>query len=473
VGGFAIGAAAVAVLALLYQRWQPHVPQQPPPAFTTAASRMAATSTAEAEVANSCLEVQMLWGANLSCADFLHNHWETAPLVSHPGNEWRQQIMNLSDVTTMITMWPIKFRKNHGTALMQHPDSGFVADDREGWRYGDLVPDDAIELALREQRTLVIHNLEVYWPPLSRFIKQVVRFFHCYTQVNLYLSPGGLPVATAPHQDAHSVFIIQLYGSKQWSVYAPTTPLTLKGKQRGKHGDKISPGDPRLMGPRLVHTKLTPGSVLYIPRAFYHNTATLDNDLSAALTVSITTEDVFNTWLFLVGEAVQQLQRHAHLRADAERLAAAMRRQAALEPGGSLGADLREALPRALLGLGTEGPTFADGGSEPGWREHVLRMLRRSLAAEGAAPAAWLTAESEDALRLYTELDDVLARKRVPAALKLKQIERLLAEMAGRPLRGAQVDVDIDAIFKTEKQDKSYIPSHPDKIWFPHRVKDW
>jgi len=59
--------------------------------------------------------------------------------------------------------------------------------------------------------------------------------------VNLYLSPSGLPIATSPHQDAHSVFIVQIHGSKQWSVHAPNTRWTLKAKQRGKRGEVRTP----------------------------------------------------------------------------------------------------------------------------------------------------------------------------------------------------------------------------------------
>ena len=55
----------------------------------------------------------------------------------------------------------------------------------------------------------MVHNIEVYWPPVTRLVREVVRYFHTYTQVNMYFSPPALDVATAPHQDAHSVFIVQ------------------------------------------------------------------------------------------------------------------------------------------------------------------------------------------------------------------------------------------------------------------------
>ena len=45
------------------------------------------------------------------------------------------------------------------------------------------MPRDVVDVALAEQLTLVMHNLEVYWPPVGALIRHVVRFFHAYTQV--------------------------------------------------------------------------------------------------------------------------------------------------------------------------------------------------------------------------------------------------------------------------------------------------
>ena len=180
----------------------------------------------------------------------------------------------------------------------------------------------------------VIHSIEVYWPRISVLVRQVVMFFHAYTQVNLYVSPPALEVATTPHQDAHSVFIIQLHGAKRWCVHPPAATraspaLTLKWQQRGKHGELIDPWDRTLMGPALINATLRPGSVLYVPRAYFHHTSTSAAMLAApslahgevvssgeaggegegegaepsmALTVSVLSEDVHASWLLLLGE---------------------------------------------------------------------------------------------------------------------------------------------------------------------------
>lgn len=257
------------------------VPAPPPvPAFlsdavlASASSRLSSRSPTESAVDDACAAIRPLLGVPFGtpCADFLRDHWQQAPRVSRPGTAWAAEIMDLGDVGKMAGSWPMKFHQNHGTFSMHRPASGFLKDER--WRRGDPVPTDAVEIAMRERRTLVGHNLEVYWPPVGALIRQVVRFFHTYTQVNLYISPPDLAVATSPHQDAHSVFIVQTHGAKRWTVHAPPSPNTLKQAQRGKGGEVLAADDPVAFGPPLVNVTLLPGDVLFIPRAFFHATAT-------------------------------------------------------------------------------------------------------------------------------------------------------------------------------------------------------
>ena len=226
--GWAAGAVVVAVVAgCILTAWQtrqrdPHhatpPPRQPPREaeldnWASASARLGHPSPTEADVSDACQDIRPLFSVDggetaLDCIEFLTNHWETAPLLSEPGRAWNQALMELDDVARMIGSWPIKFFKNHATAAMHKPASGFLADHR--WQRGDVVPTDAVGIAMREQRTLVMHNLEVYWPPVGRLIHSIVRYFHAYTQTNLYISPPYLQVATGPHQDAHSVFIVQV-----------------------------------------------------------------------------------------------------------------------------------------------------------------------------------------------------------------------------------------------------------------------
>ena len=229
--------------------------------WATAADRLGAKSPSDAAVADACENIKPLWNAGggdraVSCESFLSEYWERKPLLSRPGAAWTQRVMRLGDIPKMVGAWPVRFFKNHATASLHKPNSGFLADDR--WQRGQDVPTDIVDVAMEEQRTLVMHNLEVYWPTVGALIRGVVRFFHAYTQVNVYISPANLSVATAPHQDAHSVFIVQVHGRKRWCVHAPPAPWILKAFQRGKNGDVLPPTDRSAMGPVLLNVTLHP-----------------------------------------------------------------------------------------------------------------------------------------------------------------------------------------------------------------------
>ncbi len=560
----ALGVAALALAGAVAAYLSLAPPQAPPPSrrdgeLARAGLRLAARSPTEDEVADACESIRPLLG-KMDCAEFLSERWEQAPWLSRPGAQWARQLMGISDMRRMIGSWPMRFLKNHGTANMQKPGSGFLIDER--WQRGDEVPVDAVDVAIREQRTLVMHNLEVYWPPVGELVRQVVRYFHAYSQVNVYMSPAELSVATTAHQDAHSVFILQLHGAKRWCVHPPPSPFTHKSLQRGKRGEIIASDDRAAMGAPLLNVTLTPGRVLYIPRAYFHHTSTDPAQLAAkdelspavaaagdggdgdggdgggwegqpsmALTFSILSEDVFSTWLHLLGEAAQELPKmnlalavaaadnmgRNALAAEAEVLVGALRRAAnsdsrsvfapSEEGGGerfpgqtdwealeTLGARLREALPRALVGscgggaaaAGAAPKVFSDSSwANREWRKHASWLMRYAIKTDAEAGAtwrakpgglpAWLIPVLPESMQvdaaIFVALDAVLHRKRISCRGKLAQIEAMRDALDGRlPLTGEPVQgVDVDAIFAIEKSDKTWLPQ--DRSW--HNARQW
>ena len=490
--------------------------------LSSSSARMASPSPDEGLVADSCEVVRPLWG-DRTPADFFASIMDAAPLLSTPGAEWSSRLFSLAAATKVVTMWPFRIQRDHGTAVLQTPASGFVA-DFSTWKHGDLLPDEIVEIAMREQRTLVYHNLEVYWPPIAALTRHVSRCLHMYTQVNMYLSPPGLRVATAPHQDAHSVFIIQIHGAKRWAVHAPRSPLTLKGLQRGKRGEVLEAGDAALMGPALINATLRPGQVLHVPRAYFHHTATdaallqadtageedATEEPSLALTVSMLNEDVYGCWIHLLGGALEATATAlaAESAAAAAEAATALVRELRRRAVGadSLGVRLREGLPRALTSPLTAGIAAFNASSDPsqGWRDHVYSMLREASGggfASGEMRSArwqWLEGGSAGSALLDDQLDIVLEQKRIMCRLKIQQLDTFLREMAGKSYtpfsrvclspvlvipfitandffrtspagrklgveRPEVAGVDIDAIFRIEKRDRSYLPK--ERVW--------
>jgi lysine-specific demethylase/histidyl-hydroxylase NO66 len=169
--------------------------------------------------------------------------------------------------------------------------------------------------------TVVLQSLHRFWPPLARFGRDLELALTHPVQVNAYVTPPasqGLGV----HHDDHDVFVLQVYGRKQWDVHDPD----------GKPED------------RLVVAELAPGDSLYIPRRFPHAARTAET-ASVHLTVGV----VPTTWgdvlrravLSVVDDALSDEPLPAGFAADpsgltagvAEQLAEVRRRLDKLDPG--------------------------------------------------------------------------------------------------------------------------------------------
>jgi hypothetical protein len=127
--------------------------------------------------------------------------------------------------------------------------------------------------------TVVLQGLHRYWMPLRRFCRDLELTLGHPCQVNAYLTPAGAQ-GLALHHDGHDVFVLQLFGRKQWEVHA------------GTGGDE--PWD-------LV---LEPGDALYLPAGTPHAARSQD-EVSGHLTVGV----LSGTWRgFLEGAVASALE---------------------------------------------------------------------------------------------------------------------------------------------------------------------
>jgi ribosomal protein L16 Arg81 hydroxylase len=133
---------------------------------------------------------------------------------------------------------------------------------------------------------------------------------------NLYMSPAGAGVAK--HFDAHPVIVVQVVGVKDWQI-APSS--------EGPHPllNRDAPDESRM--PRTsARFTMRPGSALYVPAGYWHQTRARSHSLS--LTFGLRTA----RWLDIAREAfAAQLAKEATWRAYAWRGAGHPARRAELE----------------------------------------------------------------------------------------------------------------------------------------------
>lgn len=116
---------------------------------------------------------------------------------------------------------------------------------------------------LRGNATLVWDAIDQCHPPVRAMKQEVERALGAFAFVNVYASWGNAS-GTNDHWDDHDIFVLQLIGRKCWRVHPATRPWPLP--------------DDRAVPPAtyLQELMLTPGSVLYLPRGWWHLVTPVD-----------------------------------------------------------------------------------------------------------------------------------------------------------------------------------------------------
>ena len=138
--------------------------------------------------------------------------------------------------------------------------------------------------------TISLSQLHERLPPLAALCRAVEKTFSSHFQTNIYLSP---PEAQGfkTHFDSHDVFVLQVSGSKLWTLYDTGIVLPLRGQ--GFDPEKHTPGPP------TRDFTLHAGDLFYCPRGLYHSARSTDQ-----ASLHITLGLIGKTWADVMIEAV-------------------------------------------------------------------------------------------------------------------------------------------------------------------------
>jgi bifunctional lysine-specific demethylase and histidyl-hydroxylase NO66 len=202
---------------------------------------------------------------------FVREHWARAPLY-RPGADGAAfaDLFSLGDVDHILSSTTPRYpafrmvREGRQLDRRSYTRSGRVG----GQPVDDLADPRRVYELFYGGATIVLQSLHRFWPPLSRFGRDLELALTHPVQVNAYITPPssrGLGV----HRDEHDVFVLQVHGRKRWDV----------------HDRDGEPGD------RLIVAELAPGDCLYIPQRHPHAAWT-----AAAASVHLTVGVVPTTW---------------------------------------------------------------------------------------------------------------------------------------------------------------------------------
>lgn len=212
--------------------------------------------------------------APLAPKRFLAEHWPTRLCAGHGEPRRLEGLCELAPLRDIAHLLSV-FRG----------DAKLVFSDAEG-RHRELAAEPLQALALYQAGLTVCCAAISEWVPgvrawadrLGEELGVPARLVGC----NAYASRSG--GGFGKHWDSHEVIIVQLVGSKRWSVAEssevsfPHTNYIAGGEMPQELQAYLPEAPPRAMPPGTVEVELRPGSALFLPRGTWHATSATEGD---------------------------------------------------------------------------------------------------------------------------------------------------------------------------------------------------
>jgi 50S ribosomal protein L16 3-hydroxylase len=217
----------------------------------------------------------------LSVEDFLLHTWPHEPFVVHDANiPALSELPFLKSLDAMLGSWsqPIQ---------VHLPD---VSDESSS------IDANAIEArkCFSDKMALLFNNVQTMSPVLQDWLTAIHSDLglpmSTYARCMVYATPDGK--GTAAHFDQNINFVLQLHGTKTWwiasnmSVENPTERFTIGqpiDPELASYAYTEMPGEMPSPQKKIV---LKPGSVLFVPRGFWHRTEAEGEALALNFTFS-------------------------------------------------------------------------------------------------------------------------------------------------------------------------------------------
>ncbi|HID8304696.1 JmjC domain-containing protein [Pseudomonas aeruginosa] len=158
-----------------------------------------------------------------------------------------------------VDLWINRFRTDHNIRM--------AGEDKEIYPTVAAARQDALQWVfegLANGFTAIFNKLNLCNPKVSELCYEIGRAYpnEARTFVTAFLSPSS-QYCFGYHYDEVDVFLIQVHGTKSWSIAEPDTAFPIEGMNKLPVAQDQS-------GREYLRVDLVPGDVLYIPRGHIH-----------------------------------------------------------------------------------------------------------------------------------------------------------------------------------------------------------
>lgn len=221
---------------------------------------------------------------------FFEQYWERQPLVvKRNQKDYFASLLSLDELDRAITT----FNLSYPNITLKNAAKEITAAD---YTVRGALDVSAVYRLFREGSTIVLAFLDNVIPTLTSLCRGLESELCFPLQTNAYVTPPAAKGAKH-HYDTHDVFVLQVVGSKHWTIYGTPVELPLRGQDF----------DPAVheRGAPSMEFELEAGDVAYIPRGVVHDAWSSD-DVSMHITLGV----LAYTWADLLLEFVAEAALH-------------------------------------------------------------------------------------------------------------------------------------------------------------------
>ena len=228
--------------------------------------------------------------------DFVSLYQKNIPFVRHDLGHKLQELINipiLASLEALLSSWP---------ALIQ----AHLPDVRDEISSIDTTPKDADKL-FKNGMGLLFNEAQKYSPVLEEWLEKIRKDLGLssltFSRCLIYATPDGK--GTAPHFDQNINFVLQIHGTKKWTmapnehVTHPLTRHTMGQDTDPELSSYLEAPMPTQMPENTLEFELKPGSLLFVPRGYWHATEAQGEALALNFTFTAP------TWIDLFSAALR------------------------------------------------------------------------------------------------------------------------------------------------------------------------
>ena len=205
---------------------------------------------------------------------FRNTYWEKRPLCLERNNaDYYAALFSLKEFDRLLSQSRIR---QDDIRILSSGKEISIDSLKDSGHNGSVGALEHLYAYYRDGCSIAVDSIGRYTPALAGFCRRLAPAFSARVQINSYLSPPSSQ-GLSTHYDTHDVFVLQIWGTKHWTLHEGGFDLPLLQQAWRRTNE---PG-------RVVDDfDLQRGDLLYLPRGCVH-TATSNSNASLHLTVGI------------------------------------------------------------------------------------------------------------------------------------------------------------------------------------------